>query len=82
MANEARDKVHKRYFEKTDKELFDTAWSHVIKAFPSSPDVKKEKLVEVIEFLNKFSKDRYEPAIADTAMTNEYVEKAKSAKAN
>jgi NitT/TauT family transport system substrate-binding protein len=82
LGSEARDKVHKRYFGKTDKATFDAAWSRVVKAYPSSPDVKKEKVVEVIEFLNKFSKEHYDPAIAGTAMTNEYVEKAKSAGAN
>lgn len=81
LSNEARDKVHGRYFEKTDKELFNAAWSRVIQAFPSSPDVKKEKLLQVIEFLNKFSEEKYDLAIADTAMTNEYVEKAKAAPA-
>lgn len=73
---EVRDKVYGAYFDQFDKTLFDAAWGRVVKAYPTSPEVSREQLLRVIGYLNKFSDRQFEPSLADTAFTNEFVERA------
>ena len=71
-----RDAVHAAYFDQFDKALFDAAWTRVVPAYPTSPALERDQLVEVIDFLNQFSERSYEPDLADRAMTNAYVTQA------
>jgi len=73
---EVRDKIYAAYFDQFDKALFDAAWSRVVKAYPNSPEVSREQLVRVIEYLNQFSERKFEPSLADTAFTSKHVDKA------
>lgn len=71
-----RDAVYDAYFDQFDKSLFDAAWGRVVNAYPTSPELSRDQLVRVIEYLNEFSERSFDPALADDAMTNTYVEQA------
>ena len=73
---DVRDRVYADFFDQFDKELFDLAWSRVVKAYPTSPEVSREQLVRVIDFLNKFSDRKFDAPLADSSFTNEFVERA------
>jgi NitT/TauT family transport system substrate-binding protein len=73
---EVRDAVYNGYFDQFDKALFDAAWDRVVQAYPADPTMRREQMVDVIEFLNKFSQRQFDLGLADTAMTNKYVEQA------
>ena len=75
---EVRDAVYNGFFDQFDKGLFDAAWDRVVQAYPTDPTLERQKLVEAIEFLNQFSQRQFDMGLADSAMTNKYVEQALS----
>lgn len=72
ITEQARDLVHKKYFESIDKKVFDLAWTNVIPAFPESPRFSANEITRNIDFLNAFSEEKYE-VDAEKVYTNEYV---------
>lgn len=73
---DVRNQVYAAFFDQFDKDLFDLAWSRVVKAYPTSPEVSREQLVRVIDFLNKFSDRKFDASLSDSSFTNEFVERA------
>ncbi|WP_420392219.1 ABC transporter substrate-binding protein [Acuticoccus sp.] len=71
-----RDAVYEGYFDQFERDLFNAAWTRVVPAYPTSPELSVDKLERVIEFLNEFSDRGFDPSLAQEAMTNEYVERA------
>jgi ABC-type nitrate/sulfonate/bicarbonate transport system substrate-binding protein len=55
----ARELVYKKYFNATDKAIFDIAWNHVTPAFPTSPKFSSDQVARNIKYLNTFSEKKY-----------------------
>ncbi|ETX30845.1 nitrate ABC transporter substrate-binding protein [Roseivivax isoporae LMG 25204] len=73
---EARDMVYEAYFERFDKELFDRAWTSVVPAYPTSPEITREQMERVVTFLETFSDEKFEGLDIDSAYTNELFDTA------
>lgn len=72
VSDTARDRVHAKYFEQTDKAVFDIAWTSVAPAFPSSPALTVEQMRKNLDFLREFSDARYRVA-PEKVFTNQYI---------
>ncbi|MFP4273566.1 MAG: ABC transporter substrate-binding protein [Paracoccaceae bacterium] len=76
LTEEARDKVHAAYFENFDKALFDRAWTSVVPAYPTSPEITREQMERVVNFLETFSERKFDGLDIDAAYTNELIDTA------
>jgi len=76
LTNEARDKVHAAYFERFDKALFDRAWTAVVPAYPTSPEITRAQMERVVSFLDTFSERKLDGLDIDSAYTNELIDTA------
>ena len=72
VSDEARDLVHAKYFDQMEKATFDTAWTSVAPAFPSSPALTVEQMSKNLTFLREFSDARYRVA-PEKVFTNQYI---------
>lgn len=71
-----RDAVYEAYFDQFDRELFNSAWTRVVPAYPTSPRVDVADLERVITFLNEFSDREFDASLAQESVTNTYVQQA------
>ncbi len=71
-----RDKVYEAYFPKVDKALFDQAWTSVLPAYPTSPEISRKQMDEVVGFLNTFSEKPLDGLDIDKAYTNAMIDGA------
>jgi NitT/TauT family transport system substrate-binding protein len=72
----ARDAIHPKYFEQTEKPIFDAAWTALNPAFPKSIAVERAHVEKVVKFLNNFSDEKYGDDVAKL-YTNELAEAAR-----
>lgn len=73
---EARNRVHAARHKAIDPALYEVAWAELSKGMPKTVEVTHQMVQQIIEFRNRFAKDRADPAMADAAFTNEYAAKA------
>lgn len=80
LTNKARDLIHAKYSDKTDKALFDDVWKTAIPSFPKTIEVNRAMMERVVDFVNEFqSGDPLDKAVLNTGWSNEYSEKALAA---
>lgn len=72
VSDQARDRVHAKYFEQIDKGIFDIAWKSVAPAFPNTPAITVEQMSRNLAFLREFSDARYRVA-PEKVFTNQYI---------
>lgn len=72
----ARDAVQAKYFEQTEKPIFEAAWKALNPAFPKSIAVERPHVEKVVKFLNDFSEEKYGDDVAKL-YTNEIAEAAR-----
>lgn len=68
-----RDKVYDAYLSQFDKDLLDAAWANVSKAYPDSPMIDEETILMAIDYLNDFSDEKYDPALAGKVLVDDFV---------
>ena len=73
---EVRDMVYEAYLSQFDKPLYDAAWANISTAYPESPMITSDMLQQAIDYLNQFSDDQYDPALAETALVDDYAKAA------
>ena len=71
-----RDLVYKARYSAMDKALFAEIWKDLVAGAPKTPEVAKPMIDKLVNFTNRFSKDKIDPAVADGSFTNKYVEQA------
>lgn len=76
-AKEARDAIHKAYFPKIDEEIFTELWNEMTVSAPQTVELNRKMVADIIDFANRFSKDKIEPALIDSVYTNEIAKKAR-----
>ncbi|KMK64888.1 ABC transporter substrate-binding protein [Puniceibacterium sp. IMCC21224] len=69
-----RDKVYAAYFPKVEKPLFDQAWTSVLPAYPTSPEITREQMERVVTFLDTFSEKKLDGLDIDAAFTNDMLD--------
>ena len=74
--NAARDAVHKKYHEKTEKALFDQLWAAAVPSYPKTVELNQAMIDRIAEFVNETQPDPLDKAAVKTAWTNEYAAKA------
>lgn len=72
---EARDKVHAKYFDSTDKGVFDMAWGRLVPGIPAKLTMSDAMMDRVVNFLNEFSSDKL-TADVKKSYTNRFVDAA------
>ena len=78
-SGQARDAVQKAKFPQMDPALFAVLWDDQVKGSPKGPDISRQMVQRVIDFNNRFAKDKLDPALIDGAFTNEAVERGRQA---
>lgn len=73
---EAREAVRKFRYPQIDAEFFAFMWTDLIASAPKTPEVTRDKVQMLIDFNNRFAKDKLPPTAGDGAYTNEFVEAA------
>lgn len=76
LSNQARDKVHAKFFADVDKAIFDQAWQRMLPGFAKDLSMNKPMLERVEKFLNDFSSEKMK-ADLEKVYTNRFVEAAK-----
>ena len=80
LTNKARDLIHAKYSDKTDKALFDDMWKTAIPSFPKTVEVNRNMMERIVDFVNEFQTgEPLDKAVLNTGWTNEYSEKALAA---
>ena len=74
--SQARDLVYAAYFKTMNAELFALLWRDAVRGSPKGPDITRKMVQGVVDFSNRYSKDKIDPGLIDTAFTNEIVESA------
>lgn len=77
---QARDAVRKMVFPDFDIALFDELWQDERKGAPKTGAISRQMVQNLLNFSNKFTKDKMPDSIIDGSFTSEYIEKAKAAK--
>ena len=72
QTDKARDLVYGKYFDQSDKAIFDVAWSAIRPAFPANPALTVEQMQRNIQFLQEFSDERFRVS-PEKVFTNEYI---------
>lgn len=75
--NQARDAVRQAKFPQMNQGLFAVLWEDQVKGSPKGPDISREMVQRVIDFNNRFTKDKMEYSQIDGSFTNEYLERAR-----
>lgn len=76
LSESVRDKVYEAYLSQFEKPLFDAAWANISKAYPESPMITSDMLMQAINYLNQFSEQPYDASLATSALADEYVKTA------
>ena len=77
---QARDAVRKARLEQTDSAFFAELWVDAVAATPKTPDITKPMMEAIMDFNNKYTKDKLDEATIQAVYTNVYAEKARMMK--
>lgn len=72
-----RDAVHKSHYAQTDPAFFAEVWADLAVGAPKTPELTDKMIKTLVDFNNRFAKDKIEMSKVTGAYTNEYVEKAR-----
>jgi len=78
--NQARDAVWKARLQQTDPAFFAELWTDSVAATPKTPDITKAMMDGIMDFNNKYTKDKLDEATANAVYTNVDAERARALK--
>lgn len=68
--NQARDAVYKAYFPQMDTAFYNDVWKDIIESQPVTPRINRKMVEGVIDFSNRFAKDKMDYGLVDGSFVN------------